>query len=430
MSLPSELDARVLSEGEAVNAAQSEPATAPAAPLARLRRDARLRVRKAVRRVFREEFDQLDELAVRADDPTAHRSAVAMAAEISRIRQEGTNTATNLESLKAEFRSLLGRVEALGFALAPSAGLDAAGDRYSELREAVHVLERRVRRLDTAVTLSGAPLLSPSEQSPGNSTSAGGLDGGTTTAPPGSVFSELFDYVGFERRFRGDPADILAQQRERYGELLASTGGPVVDIGCGRGELMEVLHKAGVPVVGVDTDHGMVSEAQARGLDVRLSDAIDFLASVKPKSVGAVFLGQVVEHLEFESVLRLVDLAREALQPGGALIMETPNPATLVVLGNSFILDPTHTRPIHPSLLAFVCESAGFRSVEVRFYSRADGYRLKELPPSRPEWAAVVDANTEKLNDVLFGAQDYAVIARTAPEGAVSSAPLAPRART
>jgi hypothetical protein len=115
-------------------------------------------------------------------------------------------------------------------------------------------------------------------------------------------------------------------------------------------------------------------------------------------------------------LLELIDLSRSKLRPGGIFIAETPNPASLIVLGNSYVLDPTHVRPLHPSLLAFLCESAGFREVHIEFHAPAEGYHVPLVDdPEAPPWAATVNAAFTKLNDVLFGPQEYAVIATTPP---------------
>ena len=135
--------------------------------------------------------------------------------------------------------------------------------------------------------------------------------------------------------------------------------------------------------------------------------------------VGAIVTTHVVEHLELDVLLRFLELAVSRLRPGGVLIAETPNPASLIVLGNSYILDPTHVRPLHPSLLAFLCETAGFRDVTLQFYSPAEGYWLAPIEaPEAPELVAQVNAALEHLNHVLFGPQEYSVIARTPPSTA------------
>jgi SAM-dependent methyltransferase len=225
--------------------------------------------------------------------------------------------------------------------------------------------------------------------------------------------SELFDYVGFERRFRGDPEQITAMLLERYGTTLAAHP-PVLDVGCGRGELLDALAAKGVEVEGVDTDPGMVSEARARGLTVHQAGAVEHLRAREPGSLGAIIATHVLEHLELDYLVELLELAASRLRPGGVFIAETPNPATLVVLGSHFILDPTHVWPLHPALLNFLCESAGFRDVRLGFYSPATDLQLPRLDDAAaPEWARPLNAAIDRLNDVLFGAQDYSVTATT-----------------
>ncbi len=234
--------------------------------------------------------------------------------------------------------------------------------------------------------------------------------------------STLFDYVGFERRFRGDPEEILTTLVDRYGELLADHQ-PVVDIGCGRGELLGRLADQGVAVIGVEPDPGMALEARERGITVHEELAGDWLRSVPDHSVGSIITTHVLEHLELDDLIEVLELAVTKLRPGGVFISETPNPASLIVLGNSYLLDPTHVRPLHPSLLSFLCETAGFRDVRLRFFSPATGYYLPraslDAHDDVPSWALelsqTVDQAFTKLNDVLFGPQDYAVVARTAP---------------
>lgn len=321
------------------------------------------------------------------------------------IRAEGAlddvHAATvNLELVKAEMRTVVDRLEQLGQAIAPATGLEGAAARFSELRERVNALDRRVRHV--GATAPAAPA--------GAAAAPAAVDGGT---PPGPTV-DRFDYVGFEARFRGESGSILAAQRDRYLALLAAHP-PVLDIGCGRGELLEVLGAEGVPAVGVDLNAEMVAEARGRGLDAHHGDAVAWLRAQPEHSLGAIISVHVVEHLELDPLIEMLELAASRLVPGGILVAETPNPASLIVLGNSYILDPTHVRPLHPSLLSFLCERAGFRSVRLEFYSPAEGYHLPrlDLPADAPAWAASADEAFARLNDVLFGPQEYAVVATT-----------------
>jgi SAM-dependent methyltransferase len=312
--------------------------------------------------------------------------------EVSGLRA----TEANLDLLKGEVRELQATLEDLGRALAPGAGLQAAGARVAELRERVNGLERRVRQSEGG---SVAPPSTPSSPS--------------VPAPSTSQTSTFFDYVGFERRFRGDPDEVLSTLRERYGAQLASHA-PVLDVGCGRGELLAALSADGIEVLGCEPDPGMAADARARGLDVHAADALTFLEGRPERSLGSIISTHVVEHLELDYLIRFLELSASRLVPGGLFIAETPNPASLIVLGNSYILDPTHVRPLHPSLLAFLCEGAGFREVTFGFYSPAEGYHLPMVDdPAAPELSRQVNEALTKLNEVLFGPQEYAVLATT-----------------
>lgn len=331
-----------------------------------------------------------------------HAELVALPVNFELLKGEVAGlhaTTVNLDLLKAEVRDVKGILDDLGMALAPGTGLAGAGARVAELREKVNAVERRLRNQAS----SPAPAAAPGE-SPASSPVAAG------------AASELFDYVGFERRFRGDPEAVVAMLDDRYGELLASHS-PVADLGCGRGELLEVVARRGAEVTGCDTDGGMVAEARARGLDVSQADALAFLRAMEPGSLGSIITTHVFEHLQLDYLIELLELAVSRLAPGGVLVAETPNPASLIVLGNSYILDPTHVRPLHPSLLTFLCEGAGFRDVRLRFFSPASDYHLPLIDdPTAPPWAATVNDAFEKLNHTLFGPQEYAVVATT-PQG-------------
>ncbi|SOC48929.1 Methyltransferase domain-containing protein [Blastococcus aggregatus] len=317
----------------------------------------------------------------------------------------------NLELLKGELRHVQTTLDELGMAFAPGTGLAGAGARYAELRESVYALERRLR------TAGNAPTTPPDPAAPAAAPIARATPAEGT---PAVLSSTLFDYVGFERRFRGDPDAILTTLVDRYADLLQDHQ-PVVDVGCGRGELLGMLAERGIDVIGVEPDPGMAAEAQARGITVHEELAGDWLRSVPDGSLGAIITTHVLEHLELDDMIELLELAAVKLGPDSVFISETPNPASLIVLGNSYLLDPTHVRPLHPSLLAFLCEKAGFRDVRLRFYSPAEDYHLPmtAVDEDAPAWARELTESVNKgfstLNEVLFGPQDYAVIARTPP---------------
>src|SRR5437764_5237062 len=136
----------------------------------------------------------------------------------------------------------------------------------------------------------------------------------------------------------------------------------------------------------------MVEEAAARGLDVRRGDAVEHLRSLADSSLGAIVSLHLIEHLQLGQLLELLELSARKLRPGGVFVAETPNPASLIVLGNSYVLDPTHVRPLHPSLMTFLCEGAGFRDVRLRFHAPATDYHLALVDAAdAPAWVDTVN---------------------------------------
>jgi 2-polyprenyl-3-methyl-5-hydroxy-6-metoxy-1,4-benzoquinol methylase len=304
-----------------------------------------------------------------------------------------------LELLKAQLMAFERTLDDLGRAIAPDAGIGAAPHRFAELRDQIQRLDRVVRELRRPVA-PAVPTSSADVVASRSNTAAEPVD---------------FDYVGFERRFRGDPAEIAMTLAERYVELLAAHA-PVVDIGCGAGGLLAALREAGVESRGVDLDAGMVEEAQASGLDVVQGDGLAYLDEQPDGSLGAITAIHVIEHLVFADLCRFLDLAAAKLRPGGVLVCETPNPTALIVLGHSYILDPTHKWPLHPSLMTFLCERAGFADVDVRFHSPADFFAVPLLDETTdaPPQVAVINEALHRLNSVLFGPQEYAIVATRA----------------
>lgn len=213
------------------------------------------------------------------------------------------------------------------------------------------------------------------------------------------------DYVAFEDRFRGDSEQVRASQ-ERYLALIPPTGGRVVDIGCGRGEMLELLIGAGFDAIGVDSDAGMIATCEGKALPVRLTDGLSFLEGQAPASVAAILCNQVVEHLTTAELQRLIRLAHRVLREGGVLVMETINPRSSFALGNHFYADTSHTRPVHPETLRFICEQSGFSTVTLEERSLHPlAAELERLPDD-----AVGEAVTALLRTV-FGYQDYFIAA-------------------
>jgi O-antigen chain-terminating methyltransferase len=213
-------------------------------------------------------------------------------------------------------------------------------------------------------------------------------------------------YVAFEERFRGSREDIKRLMAVHLPAVQAANAGtplaPVLDIGCGRGEWIEVLTEAGLTARGVDLNGEMARQCRERGLDVMEGDALEYLRRLPVGSLGAVTAMHVIEHLPFERLVELFDEAHRVLRPGGLVIFETPNPENLQVGACNFWYDPTHQRPIPPLAAEFIARERGFARAEIM---RLHPYPLEQHPQSG-------DAELrERLVRLLYGPQDYALVA-------------------
>ena len=177
-------------------------------------------------------------------------------------------------------------------------------------------------------------------------------------------------YADFDGVFRGSPDRVMGQLAP-YLEMLRDHA-PVLDVGCGRGEMLELLRDAGIRARGVDADPGMVIRGADRGLDITLGDATTYLATeAAPDSLGAIFCSQVIEHLPWQQLQQFLERAHRALRPGGLLIAETVNPHCLRSL-KAFWLDPTHQHPLFPEAMLVFCRQAGFAQAWIRFTDASD----------------------------------------------------------
>jgi SAM-dependent methyltransferase len=211
------------------------------------------------------------------------------------------------------------------------------------------------------------------------------------------------DYFAFESRMRGSTDSIRYRQRLYIDDFREAA--PVLDVGCGRGEFLVLLREAGIEGRGVDLDADMVAYARGEGLDVEQADAVEHLQRLADGSLGGIFAAQLVEHLPATTLVRLLELASVKLRPGGMLIAETINPLSPLALRN-YYADLTHAQPLVPETLELLARQAGFDSVELR-YLNAPEERLTE--PDDP----VLAANVSRLNELLFGPLDYAIVAHT-----------------
>lgn len=206
-------------------------------------------------------------------------------------------------------------------------------------------------------------------------------------------------YVAFEDQFRGSREEIknrLITHISLIEKAITSTGNaPIVDIGCGRGEWIELLSSQSFKASGIDINVAMIQQCQNLGLDAVVGDGLEYLRSLPDNSLAAVSSFHVIEHLQLQKLISLIDEVLRVLHSGGVVILETPNPENLIVGGCNFYLDPTHRNPIPPPTAKFILESRGFVQVEIRrLHPMTENHHLENA----------------FLNNLLLGCQDYAVI--------------------
>lgn len=218
-----------------------------------------------------------------------------------------------------------------------------------------------------------------------------------------------FDYFAFEDLYRGEEADIRSRQQD-YLEYFRGREN-VVDIGCGRGEFLELLRDNNISARGVELGLDQYLLCREKGLDVVQQDLFAYLESVPDESLGGLFSAQVIEHLTASDQLRYVALAYQKTKPGSPVIFETINVQCVYAVVRNFFLDPTHVRPVHPETLKFAMETIQFKNVELRFSGPVSD---KQIPPLQlngdtPQLAAF-NRSMQELNDLIYGYQDYAAI--------------------
>ncbi len=210
-------------------------------------------------------------------------------------------------------------------------------------------------------------------------------------------------YLAFEEQFRGDREDILNRLKVYLPLIEEAKVGtpetPILDVGCGRGEWLELLRESGYIARGLDTNRVMLDACRARVLEVIEEDVIAHLQSLPDASLGAVTGFHIIEHLPFPVLLKLLDEARRVLKVGGIAIFETPNPQNILVGSHNFYIDPTHLNPLPSPLSKFVLEYAGFSPVEII-----------NLNPYEDSFKVSGSELAEVFNNYFYGPQDYAVV--------------------
>ena len=337
--------------------------------------------------------DLLDELRRRAarrrDEGTYpigvvrrfHRMAeelVRRAAPIARTDPEWQLLTQELHAAGERLRAI-DEPTAASFVDAVDAALTHAGERIDSLEQALFRVERLVQRVER---------LEREDERRG--------------------FKPWFTNDAFAAHFRGPRAEVLAA----YADVVSFFEGcsPVVDLGCGRGEFVELLTARRIQATGIETDPDLVAHGRAIGLAVLHGDAISHLQGCGDSELGGVAMLQVIEHLTPQEQLDIVRLCASKVRPGGRVVVESVNPQSLYVYTHALYVDPTHTRPVHPLYLEFLFRQAGFGDVQLHWRSPVppqDAIDFQSVgKPGDPVRTAL-----ERAAFVLDAPQDFVVVA-------------------
>lgn len=218
------------------------------------------------------------------------------------------------------------------------------------------------------------------------------------SAAPAVPPAPSFDYGRFAERFRGSEEYVRSKQQFYVPYFRGCAD--VLDLGCGRGEFLELMKEAGIAARGIDISEESVALCRQKGLAAETADLFAYLDNLAGGALDGIFCAQVVEHLPPERLAGMIRLCAEKLARGGLLAIETPDPRCLAIFATHFYLDPTHTQPVPPELLSFYLEEAGFGRIEV--------HPLSPAAESMPSVASL----PPDFRDAFFGGLDYAILAR------------------
>lgn len=248
--------------------------------------------------------------------------------------------------------------------------------------------------------------------------------GAADTAGVGPTAKASFDegtYLAFEEQHRGKQEEIRRRQQYYLDTYVKSwldkdMPGDILDLGCGRGEWLDILRENGYQAMGIDLNRESLNECQKKGLKAICMNAISYVKSLPEESVRMVTSFQLIEHLEMPQLLSLFQELGRVVKKGGIIIMETPNPCNLQVGAASFYLDPTHVRQIHPEFARFLTEQSGFRQIEIAY---------PEQNSAEEWWNSVASEDTtdiqksvcfqavlNELRRTIWSSADYAIVAK------------------
>lgn len=216
-----------------------------------------------------------------------------------------------------------------------------------------------------------------------------------------------FNYLKFEDKYRGSEEEIKNKLQVYLEYFKESTN--ILDIGCGRGEFLEILKENNIEAKGIDINDDMISLCKDKKLNIQKNDALEYLKGLEDNSLGGVIMNQVIEHMEPNYLIELVELVYKKLKPDAYFIAETINPQSLIVFTEAYFMDLSHVRMIHPYTIKFLLESKGFSEASIEYLSKVgNDLRLPEVSELPEDFNNAIS----KLSDVVYGYRDYAIIGR------------------
>lgn len=321
--------------------------------------------------------------------------------------------ASRLEGGDLDVRAKVAALEAIAKSVRDR--MDTAGREIGTLGASVKVLATAQPRLAADIESTRAEVTVISAKAAAAAVAQRARDfGSAAVAAPDPRASAAF-YAAFEERFRGS-REAIRQRLLPYLPLLREAGAgtpgrPLLDLGCGRGEWLELLRDEGLAARGVDSNEVCTRACRDLGLVAHTGDLFEYLRDVPDGTLGAVTAIHVIEHFPLPAILQFIADAHRSLAPGGLLVLETPNPENLLVGACNFYTDPTHVRPLPPPALAFFVENGGFAAPRILRLAehRLEDPFVADAPGPKAERALVQAVSILRHN--LLAAPDYAIVA-------------------
>jgi O-antigen chain-terminating methyltransferase len=330
----------------------------------------------------------------------AARYPLRVAKHIANLPNTATNLTNDVHALREDLKHALTSLKEEDSHLRNKA--EFTEQFQDDIKHRMDQLDRRLSDMMHQLTIMSEEQRAASKGKGGKTAEA---DKPATTSSELVADEHLLDefYVEFERWFRGTDEEIAERQKVYMPYFteskIDSKKYPAIDIGCGRGEFIQLLKDNGVRGIGLDINKAMVERTREKGLEAAEGDALTYLRAQKTSSLMAITGFHIVEHIPFLDLVRIFDECYRVLQPGGFIIFETPNPENVIVGSCNFYADPSHLHPLPPAFLDFALKTRGFNKTEV-----------KRLHPIKAKIKAT-DPLVKEMAERIYGPQDYAVIA-------------------